>query len=152
MRYNISLKFSRIVEESAGVYTPCNSAQAIVNYMTGAFDDRPEQEHFYIVMLDRKLRPKGRHLVTIGTQTASLVHPREAFRAAILAGASAIICVHNHPSGDPAPSPADLQVTRQLVESGKILGIELIDHVIIGSDQYDPTGKGHYSFNEMGAM
>ncbi len=63
---------------------------------------------------------------------SSLVHPREVFKAAILANAAAIICVHTHPSGDPSPSAEDMEITRRLVEAGKILGIEVLDHVIIG--------------------
>ena len=68
--------------------------------------------------------------------TASLVHPREVFRPAVVAGAAAILCVHNHPSGDPTPSCEDLRITQRLVETGKIVGIPVLDHVIIGRDSY----------------
>jgi DNA repair protein RadC len=88
--------------------------------------------------------------VTKGTATNCLVHPREVFREAIRHNASAIVAVHNHPSGDPAPSRADIQVTRQLRESAKIVGIELTDHIIIGYKPRDPQGLGYYSFNEAG--
>ncbi|HXA15049.1 MAG TPA: JAB domain-containing protein, partial [Opitutaceae bacterium] len=82
----------------------------------------------------------------------TLVHPREVFRAAIREGAAAIICAHNHPSGDPMPSAADLQVTRQLREAAKIVDIILLDHVIIGRAAADPSGTGHYSFRTTGLL
>ena len=67
---------------------------------------------------------------------ASIVHPREVFKAAILNNASRIICLHNHPSGDPEPSKEDIEITRRLVEAGEIIGIEVLDHVIIGEQRY----------------
>jgi DNA repair protein RadC len=70
----------------------------------------------------------------------------------VLGGAAAIICVHNHPSGDPAPSAADLHVTRQLREAAKTLDIPLLDHVIIGDVPSDPAGRGHFSFREAGLL
>ena len=80
------------------------------------------------------------------------MHPREVFREAIREGALAIICVHNHPSGDPAPSAADLNATRQLREAAKTVGIELLDHVILGQSSRDPVGLGHYSFRAAGLI
>jgi DNA repair protein RadC len=74
------------------------------------------------------------------------------FRAAILANAAAIIVSHNHPSGDPAPSAADLHVTRQLREASRAIDITLLDHVIVGEPEADPTGKGFYSFREGGLI
>ncbi len=125
---------------------------AVVRYLRGAFDTYPLQEQFIVIPLNRKNRPFGRIAVTVGTASSALVHPREAFRPAILAGASAIIVSHNHPSGNPAPSSADLHVTRQLREAGNIIGIDLIDHIIIGEAGDDPGGKGYYSFSEAGAL
>ncbi|HMP76577.1 MAG TPA: JAB domain-containing protein [Kiritimatiellia bacterium] len=90
------------------------------------------QEAFTVITLSRKYNVLDRHLVTLGILDASLVHPREIFRTAILDGAAAIAISHNHPSGDPTPSPEDIRLTRQLVEAGKILDIEVLDHVIIG--------------------
>jgi DNA repair protein RadC len=81
-----------------------------------------------------------------------LVHPREAFRVAIQHGATAIVCAHNHPSGDPAPSSADIQVTRQLREAARAIDIELIDHVVVGDKAADPTGQGYYSFRQAGLI
>lgn len=89
------------------------------------------QEEFHIVTLDTKNRVIDTHCITVGTLDASLVHPREVFRPAIKDSAAAIILVHNHPSGDPTPSPQDLAVTRRLEESGKSLGIEVLDHIIV---------------------
>jgi DNA repair protein RadC len=109
-----------------------------------------EVEHFWVLCLDRKNRLLKRIEVTKGTATNCLIHPREVFREAIRHNASAILAVHNHPSGDPAPSRADIQVTRQLRESAKIVGIELIDHIIIGYKARDPQKLGYYSFNEAG--
>ena len=109
-------------------------------------------EKFWVLCLNRKNRLLKRHEVTSGTATSSLVHPREAFREAIKSGATAIIAVHNHPSGDPAPSAADLQVTRQLREAARAIDIELLDHVILGRPQADPAGRGFYSFREAGLL
>ena len=109
-----------------------------------------EVEHFWVLCLDRKNRLLKRIEVTKGTATNCLAHPREVFREAIRHNASAIVAVHNHPSGDPAPSSADIQVTRQLRDSAKIVGIELTDHIIIGYKPGDPQGLGYYSFNDAG--
>src|SRR5215212_6964193 len=107
---------------------------------------------FYVILLNRKNRPLGRIAITSGTATAALAHPREVFRPAIIGGATAIICAHNHPSGDPAPSAADVHLTRQLREASKAVDIELIDHVISGRATADPAGKGFYSFREAGVL
>ena len=109
-------------------------------------------EKFWVLCLDRKNRLIKRVEVTKGTATSCLAHPREVFRSAIQISATAIIAVHNHPSGDPAPSRADIQVTRQLRESAKVIGIDLHDHIIIGHKAHDPQGLGYYSFNEAGLI
>jgi DNA repair protein RadC len=111
-----------------------------------------EVEKFWVLCLNRKNRLKKRVEITSGTATATLAHPREVFRAAIREGSSAIVCVHNHPSGDPAPSGADLQITRQLREAARAVDIDLIDHVIIGRTLCDPTGRGYFSFRESGLL
>jgi DNA repair protein RadC len=72
----------------------------------------------------------------MGSLNASIVHPREVFRAAIKRSSASIICVHNHPSGDPTPSPEDIQLTHRLVEAGSIIGIEVLDHIIIGDFKF----------------
>jgi DNA repair protein RadC len=95
-----------------------------------------EQEHFVVYFLNSKNRVIGRKTVFIGSLNASIVHPREVFRAAIENMSASIICVHNHPSGDPSPSPQDIIVTQRLHEAGEIIGIELLDHVIVSRDGY----------------
>lgn len=77
-----------------------------------------------------------RQTIFIGSLNASIVHPREIFREAVKRSAASIICAHNHPSGNPSPSPEDIEVTKRLQEAGKIMGIELLDHVIIGDHQF----------------
>jgi len=111
-----------------------------------------EVEKFWVVCLNRKNRLMKRVEVTSGTATNSLVHPREVFRESIRHSASAIACVHNHPSGDPTPSAADIQVTRQLREAAKTVCIDLLDHVIVGNSANDPTGQGFYSFRSAGLI
>ncbi len=100
-------------------------------------------ECFVVLLLNTRRRVKGHQLVTIGTMDTLLVHPREVFRLAIMAGASAIVLTHNHPSGESSPSEADIKVTRDLIRAGQLLKIEVLDHVIIGN----PT---HSSLREMG--
>ena len=129
-----------------------NTPAAIAQYLQSAYDEHPLQEAFYAVYLDRRNRPLGRHLISLGTLTGTLAGPREVFRGAILAGAAAMIVSHNHPSGNPSPSSADLHVTRQLREAAKTLEIDLIDHVIVGTKDSDPLLKGFYSCREAGLI
>ena len=109
-------------------------------------------EKFWVLCLNRKNRLTKRVEVTSGTATSSLVHPREVFRVAIREGAVAVIGVHNHPSGDPMPSPADVQITRQLRDAARTLNIEFLDHIIVGHAEHDPAGMGYYSFRAAGAV
>jgi DNA repair protein RadC len=90
------------------------------------------QEYFYVILLDTKNRITQENLVSIGTLNMSLVHPREVFAPAIEARACSVILVHNHPSGDPTPSYDDMALTERLVEVGKMVGIEVLDHIVIG--------------------
>lgn len=129
-----------------------DSPKKIVSYLEGVFDEDPTVEYFIAIPFNRKNRPLARIIVSKGTASSCLVHPREVFKPAILASACAIAVAHNHPSGDPAPSRADFKVTSQLREAAKIIGIDLLDHVIIGSKEDDPQGLGHYSFNEAGLV
>jgi DNA repair protein RadC len=110
------------------------------------------EEKFWVLCLNRKNRLLRQHEATSGTASSSLVHPREVYREAIRSGASAVICVHNHPSGDPAPSAADIQVTRQLREAARAVDIDLLDHVIIGIRANDPARRGYYSFRDAGVL
>ncbi len=92
------------------------------------------QEEFHIVTLSSKNSVIDTHRITIGTLDASLVHPREVFRPAIKDSCSSVILAHNHPSNDPTPSREDLAVTKRLEESGKLLGIDVLDHIVMGRD------------------
>jgi DNA repair protein RadC len=111
-----------------------------------------EVEKFWVLCLNRKNRLLKRVEITSGTATAALAHPREVFRTAIRESAAAVVCMHNHPSGDPAPSAQDVQVTRQLREAARAVDIALLDHVIVGRASADPLGRGYYSFREAGLL
>ena len=91
-----------------------------------------DREHFAALLLDTKNQLIGVTTISVGDLSSALVHPREVFKAAILANAASILLAHNHPSGDPTPSPEDVAVSRRLHEAGEILGIALLDHVVIG--------------------
>ncbi len=101
-------------------------------------------ETFLCLHLDCKNTIRALQVVSIGSLGSSLVHPREVFRSAILNGAAGVIFAHNHPSGDPAPSKEDLDITRRLCEVGKLIGIRCLDHIIIG--------QGYFSFADQGLM
>jgi len=150
--YEIKLHYTCVSETDYGKAPHVGRPDLVAGYMQDAFDHAPEKEQFWVVCVNRKNKARGRHLVTLGTLTNSLVHPREVYRAAILANAAAIVCVHNHPSGDPTPSAADIQVTRQLREAAKTIGIDLLDHVIMGDKHEDPAGLGYYSFRSAGLI
>lgn len=95
-----------------------------------------KKEHFVCLFLNTKNHIIGKETLSIGTLNASLVHPREVFRAAIRISSASIICLHNHPSGDPTPSSEDIQITQRLAEAGSLLGIEILDHLIIGDGKF----------------
>ncbi|MEW6307645.1 MAG: DNA repair protein RadC [Bacillota bacterium] len=95
-----------------------------------------DREHFRIIMLNTKHHVLCTEVVSIGSLASSIVHPREIFKTAIRRNAAAVILAHNHPSGDPTPSPEDLEVTRRLTEAGSLLGIEVLDHIIVGDNSY----------------
>lgn len=109
-------------------------------------------EKFWVLCLNRKNRLLKRVELTSGTATAALAHPRDLFRAAVRESATAIACVHNHPSGDPAPSAADLHVTRIIREASRAVDIDLIDHVILGRIEADPLHAGFFSFRNAGLL
>jgi DNA repair protein RadC len=106
-----------------------------------------DREHFVVVLLDRKHQVIGVNTVAVGSLTAAVVHPREVMKAAVLANAAEMILVHNHPSGDPSPSTEDQQLTTRLVQAGRVLGITVVDHIIIG----DGTER-YYSFADAGQL
>jgi len=104
-----------------------------------------DREHFVAMHLNTKNHVLGIETVTIGSLNSSIIHPRELFKQAIKRSAAAIILVHNHPSGSPIPSPEDLAVTKRLVEAGQLLGVKVLDHIIIGDNEF-------YSLKQKGAM
>src|SRR5215470_11441973 len=106
-----------------------------------------DREHFVIILLNQKNRVIGINTVSIGSLTASICHPREIYKPAILCNAASIICGHNHPSGDCQPSREDRALTQRLVEAGKLLGISVLDHVIVG----DGT-SAYFSFADEGLL
>ena len=138
----IQVSFERVVlvKEKVGRYDlprettspekAYNAIKAITNVQEEA------QEVFGILILNTKSKIVAVHEVSRGTLSSSMVHPREVFKPAVLHNAAAIVCFHNHPSGDPEPSKDDIEITERLVESGKILGIEVFDHIIVGDDRY----------------
>jgi len=111
-----------------------------------AYLDGVDREHFVIVLLDQKNKVIGINTVSVGSLTASIVHPREVFKAAILSNAATILCGHNHPSGDTVPSQEDRLITTRLASAGKLLGITMTDHIIIGS-----AGQ-YFSFADEGLL
>lgn len=108
---------------------PADAAQGLRAYL----GDDLDREHFVIALLTCRHTLIGINTVSVGCLTSSLVHPREVFKPAILASAAAIVLCHNHPSGDPEPSADDIALTRRLVSAGTLLGIEVLDHVVLGA-------------------
>lgn len=111
------------------------SPEAIINYFYSEYDD-VKQELFYVVYLDNQKNYIDKKLLFKGTVNYSLVHPREIFKEAYLLSASYIVCIHNHPSGDSLPSKNDIELTKRIKEIGELHGIILMDHIIIGSNNY----------------
>ena len=131
-------RIAKVQQNSEQSVTKITSTKLAVAYCENEFARLAHdavQEEFHIVTLDTKHKPIRTHRITVGTLDASLVHPREVFRPAIRDAASAVLLVHNHPSGDPTPSREDHQVTEQLTEAGKLLGINVLDHIIVASQR-----------------
>ena len=141
----------RVLGQQGGTEPLLNRADLVASYLLPLVSGLAV-EKFWVLCLNRKNRLLKRVEISSGTATAALAHPREVFRAAVRESASSIICAHNHPSGDPAPSAPDLHVTRQLREAAKAVDIELVDHVIVGRAAADPAGRGFYSFREAGLL
>ncbi len=120
-----------------------NSPQLLSDYFMEELRHMRE-EHFVITLLDAKCKMIGYETVSIGSLTASIVHPREVYRIAIQKSAHSIIAVHNHPSGDPTPSQEDLSMTNRLKKVGELVGIPLLDHIIIGDGIYKSLKEESY--------
>ena len=134
MKFSFNLSLPVVREASSKTCrTPADAAGILADTATLA------QEAFTVLTLDTKHHIIDRHLITLGLLDASLVHPREVFRTAIQDGAAAILVSHNHPSGDPTPSAEDIRITRQLVEAGKVLDVQVLDHVVIGRGEHPFT-------------
>jgi DNA repair protein RadC len=118
-------------EERPVVSSPADAANLLMSEMMFL-----EQEHLRLILLDTRNRVLQTPTIYVGSLNASVVRVGELFRAALKANAAAMIVAHNHPSGDPSPSPEDIRVTRQLVEAGKLMDIEVLDHVVIGHQRY----------------
>ena len=136
--YKVMLvKDSNVSSNKKRISSPVDVVNMFETYLKGA-----DREHFCVAMLDRKGNLLGLNTISIGSISSSIVHPREVFKPAIIIGASSIILCHNHPSGDTIPSNEDITVTRKLIEGGKLLNIEILDHVIIGDNYYSMKEKG----------
>ncbi len=122
----------KIETDTSFIKSPDDVNKIMQSYLSGV-----DREHFCIVLLNRKNGIIGINTVSVGDLSSSIVHPREVFKPAIVAGAGAIILAHNHPSGDPTPSSNDIKVTKRLKEVGDILGIPVLDHIVIGDDCYE---------------
>lgn len=116
--------------------SPCfkNSQQVYDYYMSKFFGLKKEK--FFCILIDTKNRVFKENLISEGTLTSSLVHPREVFRYAIKEAAASVLFVHNHPSGDPTPSKNDIDITKRLIQTGRVVGINVLDHIIIGDGKY----------------
>ena len=132
----------RIVDEPLARGQPIRSPADVQRHFRGRLRDL-RRESFHVLLLDGRHRLIATREVSVGTLTASLVHPREVFRDAIRNAASALVLVHNHPSGDPSPSAEDRSVTERLRSAGLLLGIRVLDHVIVAD-------SGYFSFREAG--
>lgn len=125
-------RFSRLqAEERIAIHSPETGAEYVMDEMRFL-----SQEHFVCLYLNTKNEVIHRQTVFIGSLNASIVHPREVFKEAFRRSAASIICFHNHPSGDPSPSREDITITKRLVECGQMLGIEVLDHIIIGDRHF----------------
>jgi len=137
------IRWQMVREEGPEAFPFKDAGDVATHLIRQGYADR-DREAFVVLLLDVKHRVIAEEVVTIGILDGALIHPREVFKAAIVANAAAIIVAHNHPSGDPKPSGQDAEVTKRLRDAGKTLGIPVVDHVIVGS-----TGA-HFSFREGG--
>jgi DNA repair protein RadC len=123
---------------------PLRSAEDVYHHFRENLG-REKRELFYVVLLNNKNRKIRDVKISEGSLTASLVHPREVYNPVIRDSAAAVIFVHNHPSGDPAPSPEDIDITKRLKEVGDVMGVRVLDHVVIGYDRF-------FSFSDKGML
>lgn len=138
MAVNITKVGVKLVKEATHRYEVdkqvCSPEAAAIIANQVLFMNFEPQEVFAVLLLDTKNKVNMVTEISRGTLNESIVHPREVFKAAVLANAAAIICLHNHPSGDLHPSYADIQLTKRLVKAGEVLSITVLDHIIVGGD------------------
>ena len=128
--------------------TPASMADYFRTQVEAGQTFQPTVENLVVIFVNTRRRITGHAVIATGTLDTILVHAREVFRMAIVKNASAIVLAHNHPSCDPSPSEGDIKVTRDLIRAGKLLGIELLDHVVIGHPENQP--RDHASLRELG--
>ena len=148
--YEFTLSRKKVLEMREMPDTRIESPAQLNEVMRSLGLHEVEQEHFVVFFLDAKHHLRGFSTVFVGMIDRCQVHAREVYRNAILNGSARIILAHNHPSNDPTPSAQDIACTRQLVEAGKIIGIEVLDHVIVGEP--GPSSKGYVSLREANLM
>ena len=142
-RYQVSLvRDGKVKTPIAQIRSSRDAREILAAYLADV-----DREHFVVLLLDQKNRIIGIHTVSTGSLTASVVHPREVLKVAILSNAAAIVAGHNHPSGDPNPSQEDRVLTERLRSACKIMGIGLLDHVIVGDGS-----TAYYSFADEGLL
>jgi len=132
----------RTLANAAGTRAQMTSPRVVAEFLLPQYGNR-RVEQFGVLLLDTKHRVLRCTVLSVGTLDASIVHPREVFREAVAAGAAAIVLFHNHPSGDPEPSTEDTRLTERLMAAGVMMGINVLDHVILGDARY-------FSYREKG--
>ena len=140
MRYEVETQPERSTEDLPSINTPHDVYDLLGKEMSAL-----AQEQLRVLLLDRRNRVLGQRVVYQGNTYSSVVRPAEVFRAAVVESIPAVVVVHNHPSHDPTPSPEDVSITRDLAKAGKLLGIEFLDHIVVG-------GKTFVSLKERGLM
>ena len=138
-----------VLKESEGVYSakPITNAEAAVEVLKELFSGM-DREMMVVINLDTKLRPISYHIVAIGTTNTALFDIKNCFKTAILQNSTSIMLAHNHPSGDPSPSGEDIAITRKVAEAGKVIDIELVDHIVVGASKHisiRETNRGIFS-------
>lgn len=141
------------LQECSAHPTTIDTPEAIVDYVRPLLVDsvifNADVENLMLVVLSTRRKPIGFRILSQGTLDTLLVHPREVYRSALILNASAIVLVHNHPSGDPTPSEGDIKATRDLIRAGQLLKVELLDHIILGT-RTPEREKDYVSLRELG--